>query len=69
MSNLATTLKRASRAEARRTSIKSLADRSDVWYSALHAFINDDKRSIDLDTASRLAKVLGLELRPLKRRA
>ncbi len=42
-----------------------LAKRSGVPYSGIHRFIGGD-RDLTLATASKLADVLGLELRPVK---
>lgn len=42
-----------------------LSKRSGVPYSGIHRFIAGD-RDITLDTASRIAEVLGMELRPVR---
>ena len=44
-----------------------LSKRSSVSYGIVHRFIGQE-RNIKLDTASKLCDVLGLELRPLRRR-
>jgi plasmid maintenance system antidote protein VapI len=49
------------------SSIKQLAGKSDIPYSALHRFLVND-RGITLRSAAKLARVLGLELRPIIRR-
>jgi len=53
------------RFQASGMSIKQLADRSGVYYSAVHGFINGD-RGTNLSTAEKLCRVLGLELRPIE---
>ncbi len=47
-------------------SMKALSDESGVVYSAVHGFLVNDRR-ISLRNAAKLAKTLGLELRPVKR--
>lgn len=47
-------------------SIKRLSDESGVPYSAMHGFMVND-RGITLRSAAKLARVLGLELCPVKR--
>lgn len=42
-----------------------LARRAGISYAIIHRFIGGD-RSINLDTASKLAEVLGLEFQPVK---
>ncbi|MHC4063644.1 MAG: helix-turn-helix domain-containing protein [Planctomycetota bacterium] len=48
-------------------SIKQLADGSGVPYASVHGVVSGT-RDPALSTAARLAKVLGLELRPVRRR-
>ena len=45
----------------------ALANQAGVPYAGVHRFMGDD-RDITLNTASRLAAVLGLELRPVQRK-
>ena len=47
-------------------SIKKLADLADVPYAAAHGFVNGTRDPL-LSTAAKLWKVLGLELRPVRR--
>ena len=47
-------------------SIKQLSDRSGVLYASAHAIING-YRDPALSTVAKLCKVLGLELRPVRR--
>ena len=47
-------------------SMKKLADESGLAYATVHGFVRDEK-TITLANAARLAEVLGLELRPVKR--
>ena len=54
--------------KASNMSRSELSRRSGVSYSVVHRFIGGDK-DITLDTASRLCKVLGLELRTVGRAA
>lgn len=46
--------------------ILTLSKRSGVCYSGLHGFMTGD-RKITLEVAARLATVLGLELRSIRR--
>ena len=48
-------------------SIKALATRSGVRYASAHAFVRG-YGSLTLPLASKLATLLGLELRPFRRR-
>ena len=47
-------------------SILALSKRSSVAYSGMHGFLTGDRR-ITLRCAARLAVVLGLKLRPVRR--
>jgi transcriptional regulator with XRE-family HTH domain len=47
---------------------KQVADRAGVAYCAIHGFMSGE-RGLTLDSASKVAELLGLELRPTKRRA
>ncbi len=47
-------------------SLKRLADESDTRYASVHAFFTAD-RDPQLSTVERWCRVLGLELRPVKR--
>ena len=49
-------------------SIKKLTDQAGTPYSAVHAFLNFQTKTVTLSTASRLCNVLGLELRPIQRK-
>ncbi len=49
-----------------RLSIKALSDRSGVHYAAVHAFVNGTRDPM-LSTVDKLCRVLGLELRPVRR--
>ena len=46
---------------------KQLADRTGISYSVIHGFMSGE-RSMTLRVASRVADVVGLELRPIKRK-
>jgi len=48
-------------------SVKRLAIESGVAYASVHGFMAGD-RDAALSTACRLCRVLGLELRPIRRR-
>lgn len=47
-------------------SVKQLSDRSGVLYSSAHAIVNG-QRDPALSTVVKLCRVLGLELRPVRR--
>ena len=47
-------------------SMKALSDRSGIPYSAVHGFLKSDRR-ITLRYGAKLADVLGLGLRPIRR--
>ena len=49
-------------------SIKKLTDLAGTPYSAVHAFLNFQS-TITLPTADKLCAVLGLELRPIQKKA
>ena len=51
-----------------RMSIKRLAKRAGVPYAAAHGVVRGTRDPM-LSTANKLCKVLGLELRPMRRRA
>jgi len=59
--NMKTQLQDAIRKSGR--SLLSIAKESQTPYASLHTFVNKD-RAITIDTASRIADALGLELRP-----
>ena len=48
-------------------SMYALSKQSGVRYSAMHGFLTGDRR-ISLRSAAQLAAVLGLELRPVRRK-
>ena len=48
-------------------SIKSMADEAGLCYQTLHGYLKHD-RQITLLSAAKLARVLGLELRQVKRK-
>jgi predicted transcriptional regulator len=56
-------LKRAIKASG--LSILQISKRADVPYQAAHGFIKAD-RDIRISTAEKIAKVVGMELRPIK---
>ena len=49
-------------------SIKAMSDRAKIPYFGVHRFVRDDTTTMTLKTASRLAELLDLELKPRKRR-
>ncbi|MEE9296466.1 MAG: helix-turn-helix transcriptional regulator [Phycisphaerae bacterium] len=49
-------------------SIKAMSDRAGIPYAAVHGFVRSDGRTMTLRTAAKLAVLLGLELRPVRRR-
>jgi transposase-like protein len=49
-------------------SLYAIAKAADVTYQALHPWMRGHREDIALSTADRLCKVLGLTLRPAKRR-
>jgi len=49
-------------------SIKAMSVRAEIPYAGIHRFVTDDETSITLRTAARLATLLGMELRRVKRR-
>lgn len=49
-------------------SIKAMSDRARIPYAGMHGFVRDDGRTLTMRTASRLADLLGLELRHKQRR-
>jgi hypothetical protein len=65
MANIEQQLKRVARESE--LSIKALSDQACVPYSAVHGFITAE-RQISIGNAAKLARVLGLELRPVARR-
>ena len=48
-------------------SLKRVADEAQVPYASVHGFLTGD-RDPALSTTAKIAKVLGLELRPRRRR-
>ena len=57
------------RAAIRRSGLsrKQAADRTGVSYSVIHGFMSGE-RSMTLDTASKVADLVGVELRPVRRK-
>ena len=49
-------------------SILQISKRADIPYQAAHGFMNSD-RDIRISTAAKIAKVVGVELRPVAERA
>jgi hypothetical protein len=49
-------------------SLYAIAKLASISYQALHPFFRGHREEITLGTASRLCRVLGLELRPTTRR-
>lgn len=48
-------------------SMKRMSDEADIPYAAVHNFVASG-RGLTMRTASKLARLLGFELRPVKRR-
>jgi hypothetical protein len=48
-------------------SLYAIAKAADVPYQGFHPFVRRQREEINLSTADRLCKVLGLELRPTRR--
>ncbi len=65
MSNIEKQLREAARKSG--LSMKRISDETGIPYAAVHGFVARD-RSVLLSTASKLAKLLGLELKPIGRR-
>ena len=65
-----TTIETQLRQAARRSglSIRQLSLQARIPYAAVHGFVAQD-RGMTLTTANKLAALLGLELRPTRRRA
>jgi transcriptional regulator with XRE-family HTH domain len=64
MANIEKQLREACRASG--LSMKRLAVRSGLFYQSVHGFMASN-RSLSLGSAAKLAEVLGLELRPVRR--
>ena len=64
MADLETQLRDAARRSG--MSMKAISDETGIPYAAVHGFVARD-RSILLSTASKLCKLFGLELRPMRR--
>lgn len=43
-------------------SVKELATKADIAYSAVHGFVNNPNKRLQLETAEALAKAIGLEM-------
>ena len=63
--DLATVLRKAIDQDGR--SLYAVAKAAGVAYQGLHPFVRGRRQEINLSTADRLCKVLGLELRPKSR--
>lgn len=48
-------------------SLNAIAKAADVAYQSLHPFVRGQRDEIALSTADRICRVVGLELRPVKR--
>ncbi len=46
---------------------KQVADRTGISYSVIHGFMSGE-RSMTLDTASKVADLVGVELRPVRQK-
>lgn len=65
--NLSDAIREAFRRSGR--SIKSVADEAGLHYAMAHGLLRDrEAQDVRLSTGSRVAAVLGLELRPVRRK-
>lgn len=65
--NLAKTIRDAIERDERR--LYAIAKAAGVTYQTLHPFARGRREDITIGTADRLCKVLGLELRPIRKSA